>query len=70
MLLGHLAAAVVVGAWLVAGERALWTLLALTARPAVEAWRRVTEVLRVGVGARGLRLSAASAWLGPTHCNS
>ena len=51
MLLGHLAAAVVVGAWLVAGERALWTLLALTARPVVEAWRRVTEVLRVGVGA-------------------
>jgi hypothetical protein len=51
MLLGHLAAAVVVGAWLVAGERAFWTLLALTARPVAEAWRTVTEVLRVGVGA-------------------
>jgi hypothetical protein len=51
MLLGHLAAAVVVGAWLVAGERGLWTLLTLTARPVVEAWRRVTEALRVGVGA-------------------
>jgi hypothetical protein len=49
MLLGHLAAAVVVGAWLVAGERAFWTLLALTARPVVEAWRTVKEVLRVGV---------------------
>jgi hypothetical protein len=51
MLLGHLAAAVAVGAWLVAGERAFWTLLALTARPVVEAWRTVTKVLRVGVGA-------------------
>jgi hypothetical protein len=50
MLLGHLAAAIVVGAWLVAGERAFWTLLALTARPVAEAWRTVTEVLRVGVG--------------------
>jgi hypothetical protein len=51
MLLGHMAAALVVGAWLVAGERAFWTLLALTARPVSEAWRTVTEVLRVGVGA-------------------
>ena len=42
MLLAHLAAAVVVGLWLAAGERAFWTLLALTARPVVEAWQKVT----------------------------
>lgn len=51
MLLAHLAAAVVVAAWLVAGERAFWTLLALTARPVVDAWRKVVEVFRGGVGA-------------------
>ena len=51
MLLAHLAAAVVVGAWLAAGERALWMLLALSARPLVDAWRTVTAVGRGGVGA-------------------
>jgi hypothetical protein len=51
MLLAHLAAAVVAGAWLVAGERALWTLLTLVARPVLDAWRTVTEVLRSRVGA-------------------
>jgi hypothetical protein len=50
MLLTHVAAAVVVGAWLVAGERAFWTLLALTARPVVEAWRSVIGMVRGGVG--------------------
>jgi hypothetical protein len=50
MLLAHLAAAGVVGVWLAAGERALWMLLALTARPLVDAWRTVTTVVR-GLGA-------------------
>ncbi len=49
MLLAHLAAAVVVGAWLVAGERALWVVLALTARPLVDAWRTVTTTACGGV---------------------
>ena len=51
MLLAHLAAAVAVGVWLAAGERALWMLLALTARPLVDAWRTVTAVARGRVGA-------------------
>jgi hypothetical protein len=43
MLLAHLAAGLVVGAWLAAGERACRTLLALTARPVIEAWRVITS---------------------------
>jgi hypothetical protein len=50
MLLAHLAAAVAVGVWLAAGERALWMLLALTARPLVDAWETVTAVARGRVG--------------------
>ena len=50
MLLAHLGAAVVVGVWLAAGERALWMLLAFTARPLVDAWRAIVAVAR-GVGA-------------------
>jgi hypothetical protein len=50
MLLGHLAAAVVVGVWLAAGERALWMVLVLAARPAVVAWRTVTVVVHGGAG--------------------
>jgi hypothetical protein len=48
MLVAHLVAAVVVGVWLAAGERALWMLLALSARPLVDAWRTVTAVVRGG----------------------
>jgi hypothetical protein len=51
MLLAHLAAAVVVGLWLAAGERAFWTLLALTARPVVDAWQKVTAAARRPTGA-------------------
>jgi hypothetical protein len=51
MLFGHLAAAVVAGIWLAAGERALWMVLVLAARPVVNAWRTVTAVVRGGVGA-------------------
>jgi hypothetical protein len=50
MLLAHLSAAVVAGVWLAAGERALWMLLALTARTLVEAWGTIVAVAR-GVGA-------------------
>jgi hypothetical protein len=51
MLVAHLAAAVVVGVWLAAGERALWMLLALSARSLVDAWRTVTAVTRGGLAA-------------------
>jgi hypothetical protein len=44
MLLTHLVAAIAVGVWLLAGERVLWTLLALTAGPVVNAWRLVRNV--------------------------
>jgi hypothetical protein len=44
MVLGHLAAAAAVGVWLAAGERALWMLLALATRPALDAWRMVAAV--------------------------
>ena len=39
MLLGHLAAAALAGVWLAAGERALWMVLVLAARPVVDAWQ-------------------------------
>ena len=57
MLLGHLAAAVVVGVWLAAGERALLMLLGIAARPVVEAWRTVAAVARGGIG----------GWLSAVH---
>jgi hypothetical protein len=50
MLLGHLAAAIAVALWLAAGERAVWMLLALTVRRAVDAWGTVTAAAR-GFGA-------------------
>ena len=39
MLVGHLAAAVAVGVWLAAGERAAWALLAMTGGSVVESLR-------------------------------
>jgi len=50
MVLGHMAAAVVAGVWLAAGERALATVLVLAALPLVNAWRTVTAVVSGGVG--------------------
>ena len=50
MLFGHLAAAVVVGVWLAAGERAFGTVLVGTVRPVVDAWRMVAAVARGGLG--------------------
>ncbi|HJQ86927.1 MAG TPA: hypothetical protein VJ820_05635 [Propionibacteriaceae bacterium] len=43
MLLAHLAAAVAVALWLTAGERAVWMLLALTAR---RVWWKITAAAR------------------------
>jgi hypothetical protein len=53
MLLAHLAAAIVAGVWLAAGERLFWTLLALAARPLVDGWRTVREVARDRVATVG-----------------
>lgn len=41
MLGGHLVAAVTVGLWLAAGERATWTLILLAARPAADTVARI-----------------------------
>jgi hypothetical protein len=46
MLLAHLAAAVVVWMWLAAGERALWMVLALAARPLVDVWVTIVAAAR------------------------
>jgi hypothetical protein len=51
MLFAHLAAAMAVGVWLVAGERVVWTLLSLTAQPVVSAWRLIRNVGRDRGGA-------------------
>lgn len=53
MALGHLAAAAVVGLWLGAGERALWTLLTVTSRPLVDGIAALFAVARMS-GAGGL----------------
>jgi hypothetical protein len=52
MLFGHLAAALVVGLWLAAGERAFGAVLGLAARPVVNAWRMVAAVARGGLGGK------------------
>jgi hypothetical protein len=49
MLLAHVAAAFVVGVWVAAGERVLWNVLRLAARPVVGAWRVVVGVARGAV---------------------
>ena len=51
MPLAHLAAVVVVGVWLAAGDRAFWTFLIFAARPVAEAWRTVREAARDRIGA-------------------
>jgi len=69
MLLAHLAAAVVVSVWLAAGERALWMLLALAARPLVAAWVTIVAAARsddaIVVGSP--RLQAAWGLPGVVH---
>lgn len=52
MLLAHVGAALVVGLWLAAGERAAWTLVSLAALPVVDAWvtlRKLSGVVQVAV---------------------
>jgi hypothetical protein len=71
MLLAHLAAGLVVGAWLAAGERACWTLLALTARPVVDAWRTITAAARRRVGPVVVRCpQLAAGWGLPAAVSS
>ena len=48
MVLAHLAAALAVALWLAAGERAVWTLLAVAARPVVEALARTLQAACAG----------------------
>jgi hypothetical protein len=50
MLLAHIAAAVAVGMWLAAGERVLWNVVRLAARPVIGAWQTVVAVVRGAVG--------------------
>jgi len=47
MLLAHVGAAIAVGMWLAAGERALWALVEVAALPVVEAWRAVRDAARM-----------------------
>ena len=51
MQLAHLAAVVMVGVWLAAGERAFWTLLIFAARPVADAWRTIRDAAHDHVGA-------------------
>jgi len=44
MLAAHVAAALVVALWLAAGERAVWTLLAVVAMAVAEAWQAIRSV--------------------------
>ena len=49
MVGAHIAAAVLVGAWLAAGERAVWSVLALASVTTKNAWLRLVRVLRASV---------------------
>jgi hypothetical protein len=62
MLFGHLAAAVVAGVWLAAGERAFGTVLALAARPVVNAWRTVAAVARGCFGGAVVNCPRLHGW--------
>lgn len=63
MVLAHVAAALLVGAWLAAGERAVWALVALAAGSMTTAWVRLRHVLlwRGQTGALPSR-SRVNAW--------
>lgn len=65
MLVGHLAAAVAVGLWLAAGERAVWSLLALTGRSVTDSLRgllRATALRPALVGTQP-RIEPMPGWL-------
>lgn len=49
MLAAHVVAALVVGVWLAAGERAAWTLVAVATLPVVDAWITLRELARTDV---------------------
>lgn len=55
MLAAHVAAAGVVGVWFAAGERVLWNVLRLAARPVVGAWQVVVGLAGGAVGAKLIR---------------
>jgi hypothetical protein len=57
----HLAAAVAVGLWLAAGERALWTLLRCGLEPVISAARTITRQWSVAVVSSELLTPAAAA---------
>jgi hypothetical protein len=59
MALMHVAASVLVGLWVAAGERALWSLVRLAARPVVAALRTLTD----GAGSRVSPLPVGTARL-------
>jgi hypothetical protein len=64
MALAHVAAGLVVGAWLAVGERALSRLLAFTVRPVVEAWRSLTAMTRRVISGDGVGFPRPHAdWL-------
>jgi len=70
MMAGHLAAAVVVGVWLAAGERAVWTVVALAGGSVVEVvlvlLRRVSSHLHaLHLEPAGVKLSQGWFWLQP-----
>ncbi len=68
MVLAHVAAALVVGLWLAAGERAAWTLLALAALPVVDAWVTLRELARADAGAALVPAEAARPAVWDAHC--
>lgn len=49
MVVAHLGAALLVGVWLAAGERALWSLATLAARTMATAWLRLRRALRASL---------------------
>ncbi len=61
MLLAHLAAAALVGAWLAGGERALWTLLTLV-------WRAWSWHVPTVVPSTALRRAATPVLVRPLRC--
>lgn len=64
MLVGHLAAAVAVGLWLAAGERAAWSILALTGRSVADSLRALLQPTTVRLAFAGsTRPKAMPGWL-------
>ena len=64
MLVGHLAAAVAVGLWLAAGERAAWSILALTGRSVADSLRALLQATTVRLAFVGsTRPEAMPGWL-------